>query len=63
MNKPELLQRIRGVLNAPSVRVVADNGIIKAYKITTAGDVCVLVLYDNAVDFDGVTYDLEEGGE
>lgn len=63
MTNSELLQRIKGVLNAPSVRVIADNGIIKAYKITTAGDVCVLVLYDNAVNFDGVTYDLEEGGD
>lgn len=63
MTKPELLQRIRGVLHSPSVRVVADNGIIKAYKITTAGDVCVLVMYDNAVDFDGVKYELEKGGD
>lgn len=63
MTKQELLQRIRGILNAPSTRVVADNGIVKAYKMTSAGDVCVLVLYDNAVDFDGIKYDLEEGGD
>lgn len=58
MTKQELLQRIRGILNAPSTRVVADDGIIKVYKITKAGDICIMVLYDNAVDFDGIKYDL-----
>lgn len=58
MTKSELLERIRSILNAPSTRVIADNGIIKVYKITKAGDICVMVLYDNAVDFDGIKYDL-----
>ena len=61
MTREQVLKKVYKLMSSPSVRIWAEGETVRVYKITIAGDVLALVLYEEKAILDGIEYDIRKG--